>query len=92
MDDLGRIVVPKDLRQILRWGFGTGFVMEIQDLAEKAVIVREVVSCCSLCGEGYERLTKVEKGHICWSCLEKAEHIRHGTLTLCGRGPTPQSP
>ena len=68
MDDLGRIVIPRDIRRILGWDLGTGFEMEIHDLAGKAVIVREATPCCSLCGEGYEGLTKVAKGHICPRC------------------------
>lgn len=71
MDDLGRIVIPADMREALGWGTGKKLEVLISDISAKTVIVREISLRCSLCREQTENLRKVEKGHVCPECAAK---------------------
>jgi len=71
MDDLGRIVIPADIRENLGWGTGTKLEVAINDITVKSIVVREVSPCCSLCRAESENLTPIEKGHICGQCAAK---------------------
>ena len=68
MDDLGRIIIPKDIRESLGWGTGTKLEVVINDIAVKSIIVREVSPCCSLCRAESDNLEKIEKGYVCAQC------------------------
>ena len=70
LDDLGRVVIPWDVRRILGWGLGTGVEIEIQDLNAKIITMRQVAPCCSLCGENYKDLVSIENGYVCPKCVE----------------------
>jgi len=71
LDELGRIVIPADIRETLGWETGTKLVIEINDIAVKSIVVRESVPGCSLCRSQSENLIKIEKGYICGQCAEK---------------------
>ena len=71
MDDLGRVVIPGDIREALGWGTGTKLEVTISDITVKTVVIREISPCCSLCREESENLVKVEKGYICTECATK---------------------
>jgi len=73
LDELGRIVIPGDIREILGWGAGTRLEVEISDITVKSITIREVSVCCSLCRKESEDLIKVEKGHVCLKCSAKIE-------------------
>ena len=74
MGDLGRIVIPAEIREALGWGTGKELEIAMND-AERSVIIREVSHCCSLCREESEGLVNVGKGYICTQCAGK---IRRG--------------
>ena len=71
MDDLGRIVIPGDIRESFGWGTGTKLEVTISDITVKSVTIREIAPCCSLCREESENLVKVEKGYVCPQCSAK---------------------
>jgi len=71
MDDLGRIVIPSDMREELGWGTGQKLEVVMNDIAAKTVVVREISLRCSLCREQTENLRGVEKGHVCPKCAVK---------------------
>ena len=71
MDDLGRIVIPGDIREVLGWGTGTRLEIAISDVTVKSIIVREVAPCCSLCRNEPDNLIKIEKGFVCQACAGK---------------------
>ena len=71
IDEIGRIVIPAKIREILEWEVGTTLEVEINDSAAKSVILKEIAPCCSLCRKTSENLEKVEKGYMCPDCLEK---------------------
>ena len=71
LDELGRLVIPGDIREALEWGTGTKLEVAIADTAAKSVIVREVAPCCSLCRAESEGLLKVEEGYVCPVCAAK---------------------
>ena len=68
MDDIGRVIIPADIRETLGWGFGTKVEFAINDIAAKSIIVRETSPCCSLCRAQSENLTEIEKGYVCPEC------------------------
>ena len=73
MDDLGRVVIPGDIREALGWGNGTKLEVTISDVTVKTVVIREreTLPCCSLCREESENLVRVEKGYVCPECAAK---------------------
>jgi len=73
MDDLGRVVIPGDIRETLGWGTGTRLEVEISDITVKSITIREVSACCSLCRAESEGLMIIEKGYICRKCSAKIE-------------------
>ncbi|MCL2579855.1 MAG: AbrB/MazE/SpoVT family DNA-binding domain-containing protein [Oscillospiraceae bacterium] len=73
LDELGRLVIPADIRESLGWGTGTKLGVEINDITVKSIIVREVSPCCSLCRAESEDLVAVEKGYICKQCVGKVK-------------------
>lgn len=67
VDQLGRIVLPKELRKIL--GFEEGTPIEIF-VNEDEVILRKYVKGCYCCGET-ENLTNFEKMDLCPDCISR---------------------
>ena len=70
LDELGRIVIPIDVRDPLGWGPGTKLEVS-SDIAARSITVREVTPRCSLCRVEFDDLVKVEKGYVCPSCAMK---------------------
>ena len=74
LDEIGRIVIPADIREELEWGAGTNLEVSIKDNkdnAAKTIIIKEVHPCCSLCRKKSGNLEKIEKGYMCPECLIK---------------------
>ena len=71
IDELGRFVIPIDIRDAFGWGLGTKLEITISDTSAKAISVREISPCCSLCRKESEGLVKVERGYVCPKCTEK---------------------
>jgi len=68
IDELGRIIIPKDICQTLGWGKGTLLEVEINDAKAKSISLREVVPCCTFCRAKSKDLLQVAKGYICPEC------------------------
>ena len=73
MDELGRIVIPADIRESLGWGTGTKLEVVISDITVKSITIREVSPCCSLCRSESENLVQIEKGYVCEHCAEQVK-------------------
>jgi len=73
IDEIGRIIIPKDICQTLGWGTGTKLEIAINDMTVKSIVAREVSSCCSLCRVQSEDLMKIEKGYICPECAAQVK-------------------
>ena len=74
MDELGRILIPADIREVLEWGVGTKLEISVRnskDSTVKAITIKEVAPCCSLCRKKSGNLEKIEKGYMCPDCLIK---------------------
>ena len=71
LDEIGRIVIPADIREILDWEVGTTLEVEINDSTAKSIILKEVAPRCSLCRKRSDNLEKIEQGYMCPDCLEK---------------------
>jgi len=71
MDELGRVVIPKGIREALGWGEGTKLEIAIGDITARSVVAREAWAHCSLCRAQSEDLLAVEKGYVCPSCAAK---------------------
>lgn len=67
MDQLGRIVFPKELRRILNLEEGDG--LEIYTEGEQ-IILKKYEPCCIFCGEAKEVINFKGK-NICKICLKE---------------------
>ncbi|AUM99619.1 AbrB/MazE/SpoVT family DNA-binding domain-containing protein [Clostridium botulinum] len=67
VDDLGRIVIPKELRRIFNIEEGDG--LEIYTEGEQ-IILKKYEPCCIFCGEAKEVINYKGK-NICKSCLKE---------------------
>lgn len=66
-DDLGRIVIPKEIRRTLR--IGEGDPLEIYTEGEQ-IVLKKYEPCCVFCGEAKEVVNYKGK-NICKNCLEE---------------------
>ena len=74
IDEIGRIVIPADIREELGWGVGITLEVAIndnKDNAAKSVIMKEAAPCCSLCRKQSATLVRIEKNFMCPECLIK---------------------
>lgn len=76
MDHLGRIVIPKEMRDLLN--MKTGNLIEIY--TQNGIICIEKCKLqCTLCGSTNEdKLLEVEGVHICKDCMEKIAQLSRG--------------
>ena len=65
MDELGRIVLPRDFRNALAWGTETKVAIQLE--GSKMVLFAEP-GLCFLCG-GKENLREVKDRYICKACI-----------------------
>ena len=67
MDELGRIVLPRDFRNVLGWGVGTKVAIQLD--GNEMVLFAEP-DLCFLCGSK-EDLREVKDRYICRACIEE---------------------
>ncbi|BAQ36506.1 AbrB/MazE/SpoVT family DNA-binding domain-containing protein [Clostridium botulinum] len=67
VDELGRIVIPKELRKVLNIDEGDG--LEIYTEGEQ-IILKKYEPCCIFCGEAKEIINFKGK-NICKICLKE---------------------
>jgi len=65
MDELGRIVLPRDFRNTLGWRTETKVAVQLD--GDKMVLFAEP-NLCFLCG-GKENLREVKDRYICEACI-----------------------
>ena len=70
LDELGRVVLPIELRRVLNWYEKTRLIITAQE--DESVVIRRYEPACRLCGSGDGELIVVENGSICKSCLQIA--------------------
>jgi AbrB family transcriptional regulator, transcriptional pleiotropic regulator of transition state genes len=66
IDELGRVVIPKEIRDMQ--GIGTGTPMEFY-IREREIIIKKYNTGCNECGEYTTDL--VGKANICRPCAKK---------------------
>ena len=69
LDDLGRVVVPKELRDALGWEPGQQFEL-VYDPRIGAVTIRPFSAVCVFCGEGTS--IRYENVPLCERCAKEA--------------------
>lgn len=71
MDDLGRVVIPQELRRVM--GIHPGDVVELQ-LENGSLRLRKFDPDCIFCG-GRQDLFTYENKQICGECLRKLRKV-----------------
>lgn len=67
VDDLGRIVIPVELRRMLELENGQDVSITVQ---ADALVLRKFMPGCVFCGE-WEQLAVFEGKHVCASCRNR---------------------
>ena len=67
IDELGRIVIPKEMRRVMDIASSDPVEIFVED---DAVIVKKYVPVCRFCGSG-ENLTEYLDQNVCRGCIEK---------------------
>lgn len=69
LDDFGRVVISREMREALAWNEDEELVVEVQEyIGGKCVMLRKAVPRCSLCKRRDEPIQIFRKGFICQSC------------------------
>ena len=69
IDDLGRIVIPKEMRTILAINRGDGLEILMQG---NDIILRKYASICFVCN-GIDGVEKQNRTYLCGECRSKLE-------------------
>lgn len=69
IDELGRIVLPMEVRQAMEWDSKTPLEIRI-NAAENEVVLKRHALTCIFCGER-ENLKVFNNKHICPACQEE---------------------
>ncbi len=69
IDDLGRLVIPKEMREACGIQLGEPVEME---LTEGGILVRSTVAHCVFCGRT-DYLVNLGRAALCEKCLDRAE-------------------
>lgn len=70
IDDLGRVVIPKELRRT--FGIANGDPVEIFTTAEEIVLRKYVEQDrCATCHGYHDDLLRLDSVSICWPCAEQ---------------------
>lgn len=71
LDELGRIVIPKEIRKTNGWECGTPMEMFMD---KQGLFIRPYGDYCAVCGSRDE-LMKVKDKHICTDCCYEAVKV-----------------
>ena len=71
IDELGRIVLPKNVRQPM--GIDTGDSVEIFTDGDR-IVLRKFEPACVFCGEA-ENVVFYQEKRICAACIERINHL-----------------
>ena len=67
IDEIGRIVLPSDLRLALGWNNNSQISILMQD---NCLILRAYQNCCCVCGNT-EEVFPIHKKFICQKCIDE---------------------
>jgi len=67
MDEVGRIIVPLDLRNTLGWNIKTIISVSIQD---NCLILKSSLDCCFACGSS-KNVLPIHQKFICQKCIDE---------------------
>lgn len=71
MDNLGRVVIPREIRQVLELQGGDDVEMQLEN---GALVLRKFDHSCVFCGGGPDLVTYKGK-NICGDCLRKIRKV-----------------
>ena len=71
IDEVGRVVLPRDYRKALGWHEGTELSLICED---GRIILQPFQSCCILC-ENTTYLTQIHKKYICKNCIHELNSL-----------------
>lgn len=71
VDELGRIVIPADMREAMQVFKGAVLDIEMRD---NEIILRNHYDTCRLCGNPVT-LKRIGKNHICEECITKIKKL-----------------
>ena len=71
VDELGRIVLPIELRRTLNIGIKDSLEIFVDG---EDIILKQYRPCCIFCGEGNNIVSFMGK-NVCKSCLEKIKNV-----------------
>ena len=70
VDRMGRIVIPKEIRDQLNLQEKDRFFFLVQKEGEKNIVLKQVKNSCVLCNST-KNLEKIDGNLICSDCIEK---------------------
>lgn len=73
IDDLGRLVLPRELREMLGWQSEEPIEIELLDQAEQTVLLRAAKPSCAFCQKRDDILKMVGLGFICPQCIAQVK-------------------
>ena len=73
VDDLGRIVIPKEIRQKLK--ISDNSPLEIFS-DSSCITIKKVHHCCAMCGSN-NKLREFNDKFICINCIDKLTKIKN---------------
>jgi transcriptional pleiotropic regulator of transition state genes len=79
IDQLGRVVVPAELRKMM--GIASGDLLDFRFVDGHIAILR-LDPECALCGSS-ENLTALDDKHVCGACVDRIRH--QPECAICGR-------
>lgn len=83
IDDLGRVVIPKELRRTM--GIADGDPLEIFVQGD-TVVLKKYANSCRLCGSSLAELEEVYPDqHICHGCMEIIAQQRDRLIKAMGK-------
>lgn len=71
IDELGRIVLPKELRNTLKIGHKDAMEIYVED---ECIIIKKYEPACIFCGSASDVVTYLDK-KLCKDCIEKLKEI-----------------
>jgi transcriptional pleiotropic regulator of transition state genes len=76
VDDLGRIVIPKDIRD--RLGLPIGARLEVYATEDGKIVAERLDDSCALCGASETRLIAFFSKFLCEDCVDKLQDTKVG--------------
>jgi len=75
LDDLGRIVIPKRMRDAIKAIVGDSLVVELDKINNKITLTKYTPNC-SLCNEPKDVVKFKDKLYLCNECARKVTQVK----------------